>query len=85
MPKKEPLRVVAWPFSGETVIGVIDSAGYVVVALNYKMDSNVEKGDLWYADELYTNAEDLTTDWNLVRPATEAEKTQLLLALAATM
>ena len=73
-------RIVSWPFHGWTATGIVDKKGYLIVAVDYKMDSNVEKGDLWVADELYTN--DIPQqDWSLVRPATEKEIHNLLLAL----
>lgn len=77
---KQESRIVSWPFRGWTATGVVDKNGYLMVAVDYKMDSNVEKGDLWVADELYTN--DIhEQDWSLVRPATAKEINNLLLAL----
>lgn len=77
---KKESRIVSWPFDGWTATGIVDKNGFVIVAVDYKMDSNVEKGDLWVADTLYTN--DIPEqDWDLVRPATEDETARLLLAL----
>ena len=77
---KQESRIVSWPFQGWTATGIIDKAGYVIVAVDYKMDFNIEKGDLWWADMLYTN-EVCETDWSLVRPATAKEVNKLLFAL----
>ena len=70
-------RIVSWPFAGVTATGAIDKRGYVIVAVNYKMDSNIEEGDLWYADELYTD--DIPEqDWSKVRYATKEETEKLV-------
>ena len=73
-------RIVAWPFDGQTAIGVVDGTGYVIYAVNYRMDSNVKEGDTWLSDTLYTN--DIPEeDWDLVREASVNEKLLLLGAL----
>ena len=74
-------RIVSWPFMGVTATGIIDKTGYVIIAVNYRMDSNIGEGDTWVADELYTN--DIPEqDWSLVREATVEEKLALLDALS---
>ena len=75
--------IVSWPFAGEIATGVIDEVGYVIVAVNYRMDSNVGPNDLWYQDSLYTDFETFTTDWSLVRPATPEERRHLFAQLTS--
>ena len=76
---EEKFRIVSWPFGGVTATGLVDDTGYVIVAVDYKMDSNVEEGDTWLADTLYT--EDIPeSDWSKVRPATDVEQLKLIKA-----
>lgn len=70
--------IVSWPFRGEIATGIIDRAGWVVVAINYRMDAQVSPDDLWYNDTLYTEFEPhLNTDWSKVRLATLEERIHL--------
>lgn len=80
---KTNVRIVAWPFAGTTAIGAVDQDGYVIVAMNYKMDSNMGEKDLWYADELYTD--DIPEqDWSKVRMANEEERDKFLALVGYT-
>ena len=74
--KKGFEKIVAWQYDGWTAIGVLfDSDEYVSVALNYKMDSNIQEGDLWYSDSIHTD------EGTEVRPATDDEIKKLCKAL----
>ena len=74
--KKGFEKIVAWQFDGMTAIGVLfDSDDFISVAVNYKMDSQIEEGDLWYSDAIYKD------EGTMVRPATDAEIKTLCKAL----
>ena len=74
--KKGFEKIVAWQYDGWTAIGVLfDSDNFVSVALDYKMDSRIEKGDLWYSDSIYKD------EGTEVRPATDEEIKKLCKAL----
>lgn len=74
--KKGFEKIVAWQFDGMTAIGVLfDSDDFISVAVNYKMDSQIEEGDLWYSDAIYKD------EGTKVRPATDAEIKTLCKAL----
>lgn len=74
--KKGFEKIVAWQFDGMTAIGVLfDSDDFISVAVNYKMDSQIEEGDLWYSDSIYKD------EGTMVRPATDAEIKTLCKAL----
>lgn len=74
--KKGFEKIVAWQFDGMTAIGVLfDSDDYISVAVNYKMDSQIKEGDLWYSDVIYKD------EGTMVRPATDAEIKTLCKAL----
>lgn len=76
--KKGFKEIVAWQFDGRTAVGVLNNDytdNYVSVAVNYFMDSNIEEGDLWYADDIHTD------EGTSVRPATDEEIQTLISAL----
>ena len=74
--KKGFEKIVAWQFDGTTAIGVLfNSDDFISVAVNYKMDSQIEEGDLWYSDAIYKD------EGTMVRPATDAEIKTLCKAL----
>lgn len=68
-------NVVTWQYDGMQAIGIVDGYSYVSVALNYKMDSNIKEGDLWYYDDIYTD------EGSNVRLATMSERLALIMAL----
>lgn len=52
--KKGFEEIVAWQYDGWTAIGVLyGSNDYISVAVNYRMDSNIRKGDIWWVDGIY--------------------------------
>lgn len=76
--KKEFKKIVSWQFDGRTAIGVLNddyTDNYVSVAVNYFMDSNMQEGWLWYADDIHTDK------GTTVRPATDEEIQTLIKAL----
>lgn len=71
-------KIVAWQFDGCTAIGVLNNDytdNFVSVAVNYFMDSNMQEGWLWYADDIHTD------EGTAVRPATDEEIQTLIKAL----
>lgn len=71
-------KIVAWQYDGRTAIGVLNSDccdNYVSVAVNYFMDSNMQEGWLWFADNIHTD------EGTAVRPATDEEIQILIKAL----
>lgn len=68
-------NVVTWQYDGMQAIGIVDGYSYISVALNYKMDSNIKEGDLWYYDDIYTD------EGSDVRLATMSERFALIMAL----
>lgn len=71
-------KIVAWQFDGRTAIGVLNddyTDNFVSVAVNYFMDSNMQEGWLWYADDIHTD------EGTAVRPATDEEIQTLIKAL----
>lgn len=76
MIKKGFEKIVAWQYDGRTAIGVLyDWNDYVSVAVNYRMDSHIEEGDLWFMDDIHKD------EGSEVRLATDSEIQRLLLAL----
>ena len=79
MAKPYMWSIVSWVYNGETAIGIINEFGWVVVALNYRMDGNIGPDDLWVADELYTDSDkDGETNWSAVQPASQEQVARLL-------
>jgi hypothetical protein len=76
--KKNFNKIVAWQFDGRTAVGVLNedyTNNYVSVAVNYFMDSNMQEGWLWYADDIFTD------EGTTIRPATDEEIQTLIKAL----
>lgn len=74
--KKGFKKVVAWQYNECTAIGVLyEFHNYISVAVNYRMDSNIEEGDLWLCDEIHTD------DGAKIRYATDEEIQTLINAL----
>ena len=68
-------NVVTWMYEGMQAIGIVDGNEYISVALNYKRDSRIKDGDLWYYDEIETDED------SEVRLATIHERYALMMAL----
>lgn len=69
-------KIVAWQYNGWTAIGVLfESDDFISVALNYKMDIQIKKGDIWYSDSICTD------EGTSVRPASDEEIKMLCKAL----
>lgn len=73
--KKGFEKIVAWQYDGCTAVGVLYGYKFVSVAVNYRMDSNIEDGDLWFMDNIYTDK------GFEIREATDSEIQKLLAAL----
>lgn len=68
--------VVAWTWQGWRAVGIISEYGFpeVSIAVDYKQDSNVCKGGLWYADEIHCD------EGTVVEPARASECKKLIKA-----
>lgn len=74
--KKGFEKIVAWQYDGRTAIGVLHEAYETIsVAVNYRMDSNIKEGDLWYMDSIYKD------EGTEIRLATDKEIQTLINAL----
>lgn len=74
--KKGFNEIVAWQYDGCTAIGVLyDWDEYISVAVNYRMDSNIREGDIWWMDDIHKD------EGTEIRPATPAEVQTLINAL----
>ncbi len=72
--------IVSWKFRNITATGEYDGLDGITVAIDYKMDENVQEGSLWHFDAIYTS-EDFTTDWTKVRFASKSEKSKFFKAI----
>lgn len=66
-------KIVSWRYRNSIATGVIFDTNYISVAVNYRMDRNVRKGDLWYFDDIHKQGS--------LRLATEEEIANLITAL----
>jgi hypothetical protein len=68
-------QVIAWDFMGMTAVGLVDGKEWVKIAVDYKMDSQIEEGDTWVCDNVYTDED------SEVRLANDDEVCKLFKAL----
>lgn len=68
-------QVIAWDYDGMTAVGLVDGEEWVKIAVDYKMDSQIEEGDTWVCDHVYVD------DDSEVRLANDDEVCKLFKAL----